>query len=252
MDQKKDPVRPTLRLVRELEISLPSVDVGLHNLRHPIVEKSQDIPSQVDSGGAKRIRDIKDRVWFKVKVNDDRGGVVKIEPKLQEKFQGLAWWLGLYGKRVDDSGRHDFYENLPSNSDDFLPNCDDNKRLELEIAYRFRQDVKFVARQATCLSLTSGKVAQISLGDHGISIRCRVRMMSDGDTYISVGYARAADPKFIAFVLDAFPGVNSNDWQVEPSEVVEIEPMEGEIVYSAIFPTKVQASLLAEFDSQET
>lgn len=227
---------------------MPTVDVGLHALSHPLIAKSQETPAQVESGGAERIRSIKDRVWFKVKVNDDRGGVARLNETEQEQFQNHAWWLGLCGKRVGDSQQHNFYDNLPAASSGFLPTEQDRKRLHLETTYIFRQDLKRVARKATHLSLMTGKIATIEMDGQPILIRARVRMMNSGETYISVGYTGAANPNFTAFVLDAFPGVKSDDWQVEPSTVVEIQPEPGEMVYSALLPTEVQAHLMEEFD----
>lgn len=226
---------------------MPTLDVGLHALKHPLIEKSQGVPEQVDSGGAERIRSVKDRVWFKVKANDDRGGVAQLDEAEGDRFQGFKWWMGLCGKRVGDSQQHNFYDNLPACSDEFLPTERDQKRLVLETTYMFRQDLKRVARKATHLSLVTGKVAAIEIDGQPFLIRARVRMMNSGETYISVGYTGASNPNFTAFVLDAFPGVSPNDWQVEPSSVVEIQPQPGELVYSALFPTEAQSELMDEF-----
>ncbi|MGK7221532.1 hypothetical protein ACSNO4_01885 [Kocuria flava] len=252
MTERTTAVRPTIRVVRELEISLPPVDVGLHALSHPLIEKAQVIPSQVESGGAERIRAVKDRVWFKVKVNDDRGGVAQLDSADEDSFHGFDWWLGLCGKRVSDSQQHNFYDQLPESSAEYLPTTLDQKRLALETTYMFRQDLKQVARKATYMSLVSGKVAVIEMDGQPFLIRARVRMMNSGETYISVGYTGASNPQFTAFVLDAFPGVKHTDWQVEPSSVVEIHPEPGEMVYSALFPTEVQSALLEEFAANES
>ncbi|MFF0943706.1 hypothetical protein ACFYE2_05705 [Kocuria sp. CPCC 205300] len=249
MTDTPNAVRPTIRVVKELEISLPTLDVGLHALEHPLIEKSQDVPSQVEAGRFERIKSMTDRTWFKVKVNDDRGGVARLDEPTRDQFQGFGWWLGLCGKRVADSKQHNFYDNLPDSSSDYLPTEKDGKRLQLEMAYIFRQDLKRVARQATHLSLVTGKVAVIEMDGQPFLIKARVRMLNSGEAYISVGYMGAANPNFTAFVLGAFPGVEASDWQVEPSEVVEIHPEPGEMVYSALLPTEVQCQLLDEFSA---
>lgn len=66
-------VRPTLRALADLGLSLPPLDAELHLLDDVLVQKAQTLPAEVAAGGAERVRALTDRVWFKVKTADLRG-----------------------------------------------------------------------------------------------------------------------------------------------------------------------------------
>ena len=71
-------VRPTKRCLDQLGLQPPTVDVPLHTLSAEPIEYAQSIPERFEAGGAKRIRSLRDRVWFKVKTSRWRGAVTRL------------------------------------------------------------------------------------------------------------------------------------------------------------------------------
>src|SRR5690606_8467574 len=98
-------VPPNKPCLGELSIDVPRLDTRLSDLRHPIVVKSQRMPSEVSTGAAERIRSLTDRTWFKVKTGPWRGAVVDLADDTPEELAAFAarWWLGAAGRRVEDS-----------------------------------------------------------------------------------------------------------------------------------------------------
>lgn len=95
------------------------------------------------------------------------------------------------------------------------------------------------------MSLTRGHVAEATLD--GWQLRVLIR--ADGDhsgseAYIVLGGSGITDQNVFAIILSAIPGVASEDWMAEPSEVRGLRPDSGEIVFSAWLPPAAQVQLL--------
>jgi hypothetical protein len=48
----------------------------------------------------------------------------------------------------------------------------------------------------------------------------------------------------IALILSAVPGISESDWQAEPEGISDIEPKEGQIIWSTMIPPEIQARIL--------
>lgn len=88
-----DEVRPTIRCLSELQLTLPVVNVPLELLDHPLVVKAQRTIEIADAGGAERISELDDRCWWKVKVQAWRGVATDLPPGLGLTEGGGRWWL---------------------------------------------------------------------------------------------------------------------------------------------------------------
>jgi hypothetical protein len=156
------PVRPTRRCLDDLGLSFPTLDVPLHELDHPIVQRAQRIPSEVASGGGDRVRALDDRVWFKCRSGNLRAVVTRLAADESGDFDlieaGSAWWwVGAAGERQDDSAS-DFYKVITAevtrkgkgktgvNSAHLLPREVDYRRLRAELALRTVLGVRRVVR----------------------------------------------------------------------------------------------------------
>lgn len=66
----------------------------------------------------------------------------------------------------------------------------------------------------------------------------------DGETYLAIATEGFLDPREVAVVLSAVPGMTADDWQIEPGEVLGITPGVGQLVYSAMLPPETLAAML--------
>jgi hypothetical protein len=238
-------VRPTRKSLGDLGLTIPPINEPLHEIDDKHVREMQKMPERVLVGGAERILRITDHVWFKYKSSDVRAAVGKLkESEVVRSVQPIPelgrWWIGAAGRRQADSGQHDFYELLPTSSDDLLPNDWDEDRLEAEVTLRWTIRVRRVVRELITLSLQSGSPMAATVVDH--YIRARV---TDGDeVYLTLGTGGIYDPKVIAVILDSVPRVSIDDWFTEPSGTLGIEPQSGEVVWSTILPDETRQELL--------
>lgn len=252
-----DWVRPTIRCLSELSIPLPDLGVLLHELEHPLLMRAQRTPELRRNGSAERIRSISDLVWFKVKTNEWRGAVGELAPIAPGIEQ--TWWMVAAGRRADDSPQRDFYSRLEAeahqagpnscNSAPFLPTIRDRKRLEAEAATKAARVVRTLTRRAACESLTNGDIRGFEVAGHDIRVRLQVH--GDGRAYATIGSSGGADVPLLVTVLSAFPGLAMDDWMPEPTEQLGLEPMPGEMLWSALMSPDAQSDLLEWVDSQE-
>ena len=92
-------------------MTLPTVNLPIHQLDHPVVAHAQRVPQIDAAGGAARILALVDRVWLKVKTGRHRGGVTTVSPREAVDLTGPVhapewlegWWLGFVGLRKEDS-----------------------------------------------------------------------------------------------------------------------------------------------------
>lgn len=250
-------VRPTRRCLTDLSLSLPDLGHPLDELDNPIVVTAQAIPALRNAGGAQRILSLSDRVWFKVKTGDRRAVVTRLpgDDLPDELPNGVgAWWIGAAGRRQADSPQHDFYQTISRectagrtvSTTRLLPVEWDWKRLSAEQAVTWQREMKRLVVHLIALSLTSGKLAVAEFEHH--RIKAFVRVDDDHEAYLAIIAEGIPDPKIFALLLDCVPGVATDDWQPEPSELAELEPGPGEIVWSTLFPSEV-ASAILELDA---
>lgn len=263
IDSTPNSVRPTKRCLDNLGLNFPPLEVALHALPQVLVAKAQQVPAEVVAGSAERIRAIKDRVWFKVKINAYRGAVTELERSAdhgQEIVEANAWWwIGAAGIRRDDSGG-DFYRLLTAEveraglgsgttkSSHLLPAEIDIRRLKAETAVQFTLAIRRTVRRAIALSLRRGKIYCATSGRHRIMALVRAK---DGDAYLAVAAEGFIDPKLLAVILGSVPHVAAGDWLPEPEGVFGMTPAPGQIVYSTIISAASQAAIMDEFSEDE-
>lgn len=97
------------------------------------------------------------------------------------------------------------------------------------------------------MSLKSGNVAVAEFGKH--LIKALVRAANGHEAYLAIIAEGVPDPEMFALLLDCVPGVAVDDWQAEPSPLVEMSPAPGEIIWSTLFPSEV-ASAVLELDDE--
>lgn len=246
--------RPTRRCLNDLGITVPNLDVLLSSLAHPLVTKSQSIPEHLSNGSAERVVSLTDRVWFKVKVGEERGVVGDLTADLPPSALSLdqAWWLCGAGIRREDSPQLDFYARLKkaafstgasSCSTDFLLPTDwDLDRLTAEAGVNAERVMRELVVVSAALSLRTSTIQVFTLGDR--DVRVRIHVHDDGRAYVVIGATGSLDPTFFVALLSAIPGVNPKDWLPEPRGTLPIELAPGEIVWSTLLPPESQQLLL--------
>lgn len=250
-------VRPTKRCLDDLAIPFPPLDVALSDVEHDLIAKAQRLPEEHASGGAERVRALTDHVWFKVKVGGYRGAGGQVH--LRPDDIPLLWWLVAAGIRRSDTRAHDFYDQIEAecaraakkqpkhahkvSSDHLLPRDIDHRRYRLEQATLGIVALQKVVREAICRSAHSGR--PVSVTSEGQRLIAWVRS-GDGDTYLAIAAEGFLDPKQVAVLLDAIPGMSPDDWMPEPTEVLGIQPDVGQLVFSAMLPPHSLAAILAE------
>jgi hypothetical protein len=260
--EKRLPVRPTKRCLDDLGLSFPALKQSLSELAHPLIQRAQRIPEEVDAAGVERVRALADRIWLKVKISDYRGAVTRLTTSESES-RGLpseaAWWVGAAGVRRAGS-RSDFYSQLardatrqgkgtgaPSTTH-LLPQTIDCERFVAETAVRTVEAIREVVLTLIVKSLQDGRPYVAELRGHRVT--AMVRASEGSEAYLAVsaeGFPRA---EIIATILDAVPGIDEGDWQPEPGGVAGITPDQGQIIWSTIIPPSVQADILTRFDQR--
>lgn len=253
MSTNPEGVRPTRRSLNDLAIKLPDIGLPLEELDNPIVASAQSVPEQRDAGGAQRVLSLTDRVWFKVKTSDQRAVVTEL--RSTDRPMGLpfgvgCWWIGAAGRRQADSPRKDFYESIKRecthgktvSTDGLLPVERDWKRLTVEQAYAWRREMKRLVLHLIAESLRTGHLMVAEFQDH--RIKALVRADNGHEGYLAIFAEGIPDPEMFALLLDCVPGVAPTDWQPEPSEVAEMTPSPGEIIWSTLLPPEVASQIL--------
>ncbi|MGQ7312858.1 hypothetical protein ACUOFU_14210 [Microbacterium arabinogalactanolyticum] len=249
-------VRPTKRSLDDLGVRFPPLDTPLHEIGHELISKAQRLPDEHAAGGAERILAISDRVWFKVKVGEHRGAGGRIEAG--DCDVPHQWWLVAGGLRRADSKEQDFYGGLETecrraasgtsaavNSDHLLPQEIDSLRFTAEQAALGVIALQKAVREGIADSAHSGAPVEATAGRQRLIIWVK---SGDADTYLAISAEGFLDPKEIAIILDAVPGMTADDWAIEPGEVLGITPDVGQLVYSAMIPPGVLAAVLASVD----
>lgn len=247
-------VRPTRRALADLDQPLPDLGTPLNAIDHVVIKVAQAVPEQLAAGGAERILALKDRVWFKVKVTDHRAVVTELADgeRADDHPPGIGnWWIGASGRRQADSPQRDFYEAIirecttgkSVSTVGLLPTEWDWNRLTAEQAIAWRREMKDVVLHLIAMSLTSGKLAVAEFQQH--RIKALVTVDNGHEAYLSIIAEAIPNPEVFALLLDCVPGVSPEDWQLEPSPLAGLEPSQGEIIWSTLFPSEVASAILA-------
>lgn len=246
-------VRPTIRVVvGEIGMDLPDLCFDLADLDHALVRKAQEVPEHEAAGSADVILCLRDRRWYKVKIANYRGGATFLNAGDfgDDDTVPHEWWLGIAGVRQGDSRHQDFYETLRADTSEFLPVKDDWLRLKLEAVGRAKVASQRLVRRAAYKSMMSGgKIIEFQLGGTS-AVRTRIRVEGDC-AYLSLGGVGIISPEHYVLILSAFPEIDPDDWQPEPTQPLWIQPEDAEIVYSTIVPFELQRSLMDEFNDSD-
>jgi hypothetical protein len=262
-DDENSGVRPTKRCLEDLGISFPPINQPLHAIDHPLINKAQHLPAEASAGGAERIKALTDRVWFKVKVVNLRGAATQLTPSDTAESEILAaadawWWLGAAGERKEDSST-DFYKSIEAEaarhrsgsesagSTHLLPQSIDYTRLRAESLLRVQIALQNGVRRLIYRSLKTGQIWEAEYERH--TIKACVR--AEDEAYVAIATEGFLDPRLMAVILAAVPGLTKDDWLPEPGGVMGVEPAYGQIVFSALIPPETQTLILDEFDGEE-
>lgn len=254
MSEVSKGVRPTKRCLTDLGLPVPDLGQPLDELDNSVVAAAQAVPAQRDAGGAQRILSLSDRVWFKVKTGDKRAVVTQLHDGDQpaDLPSGVgAWWIGAAGHRQADSPQRDFYESVQRectigkktvSTAHLLPVDWDWNRLTAEQAVAWRREMKRIVIRLIAKSLKSGNLAVAEFRRH--RVKALVRADNGHEAYLAIIAEGIPDPKIFALLLDCVPGIAPEDWQPEPSQLAEMEPSPGEIIWSTLFPSAIASSIL--------
>jgi hypothetical protein len=257
-----DQVRPTKRCLDDLGLTFPDAAEPLSEIDHPLIQKAQATPATVGAGGAEPVRSLSDRVWFKSKITDLRGIVTRLTPAECEA-RGLPleipWWIGAAGVRRADSA-DDFYKLIEAeaaregrgtgepSTDHLLPQEIDKQRLELETAALLARGLRDLVLNIIAKSLQDGRAYFAEVTGHRVT--AVVRASDESEAYLAVSGEGFVDPRVLAIILKAVPGIDEDDWLPEPGGVAGIDPGPGEIIWSTIIPPAVQEDILARAEKK--
>lgn len=255
-DSLRTRVRPTIRFLRDLGLSFPRLEEPLWRVPHPLVAHMQQTPDEVRAGGAEPIRSLSDRLWWKCKTSDLRAVVTRLtsaELAALSLPEPAAWWGGAAGTRRDDSAS-DFYRQIraealrhgrgtgkPSTSH-LLPQQVDADRFTAETVALAVEATRAMVLGLVARSLLDGRAYMAILSGHVIT--ALVRANDGGEAYLSIAAEGFIQPRMIALILSAVPGISESDWQPEPGGVTDIKPAEGQIIWSTMIPPDIQARIL--------
>jgi hypothetical protein len=250
-------VRPTKRCLDDLGLPFPDVAKPLSELDHLLIKHAQGSPATVEAGGAEPIRSLSDRIWFKCKTSDLRGIVTRLTDA-ERQAHGLPpefpWWLGAAGVRRADSAS-DFYKLIEAEAiregrgtggpttTHLLPREIDRERLEAETAVLLVQGLRNLVLALIVKSLHDGRPYMAEVSGHRVT--AVVRASDEPEAYLAVGTEGFFDPRVIAIILSAVPGIEEGDWLPEPEGAVGIDPNAGQIIWSTVIPPAVQVDILA-------
>ncbi|GER98468.1 hypothetical protein Acor_05300 [Acrocarpospora corrugata] len=213
-------VRPTLRVLRDdLKLSLPSAQIPLNTISHPLLDKASDQYADPDTAH-ERIRAIDDVVLFKVKVQRWRGAVWMDDDPDAE----VPTWIVAAGTREEGSS-DDFYAALGAGgksararynaahdqalttdtySGHLLPTRDDHDRYRLEAATRFAVRLNFTIRDLARGSLHDGH--EHAADFPGFRLGIQIRADDGNETYAAIRITGSAPANLTAMILGRVPG----------------------------------------------
>ena len=125
-----------------------------------------------------------------------------------------------------------------------LPQNVDAERYLAENTVRAVQVLRMSVLKIIAMSLEDGKPYQAELRGHQVT--AVVRASDPSEAYLAITAEGFPDPRVIAVVLDAVPGISAEDWLPEPGAAAGITPSPGQIIWSAVIPPDSQARILAD------
>lgn len=242
-------VRPTFRVLKELGINPPDAYTSFAEIEHELIMKAQSTPLQVAAGGGERVLAIKDRLWWKVKVQRWRGAVVNPDANNEG-----TWWLGMAGHREKDAN-DDFYAEheaaykREASSSKWLPEADDLKReaIETYVASWPKKRLSLERALAKSAYQPNGLAVGITHVDGG-----RVGYLVElHDDLVLVGCVieYTVDTKIAALACEIVPGASMDDWDAEPTkDGFGVEPQSGQMLYRAFIKNEDLQALLDKHD----
>lgn len=256
-------VRPTQRALADRGLTLPPLEVPLHTLDDPLIRKAQSIPQEIASGGGERIRSLSDHLWFKVKTGALRGvaGEIRRPDEVRRNLlEHESWWLVAAGRRRGDSSTQDFYALLevecrraavsssnPINSKHLYPTEQDYQRLWLEQLATEVHSWGESIRMAVGKSWRSHRVVEVNIKQFTVDVMVSP---ASGDAYLSFSTDSHWDSKLVAVLLDSIPGLNADDWQIEPGKVAGFISRPGSLIFSTIIPEEILLQLPTESSNE--
>lgn len=108
--------------------------------------------------------------------------------------------------------------------------------------WSWRHEMKDIVIRIIAMSLTSGKLAVAEFQQH--RIKALVRADNGHEAYLAIIAEGIPNQEVFALLLDCVPGIAPEDWQPEPSALAELEPSQGEIIWSTLFPSEVADAIL--------
>lgn len=233
------PVRPTRLCLDHLGCGtgadLPDLGTPLSGLDHPLVERAQRLPEELAAGAAQRIKCIEDRAWFKVRYTERwRGAGTRLSDAEHSAGLGIKpgeppgqpgrWWLGAGGWREAGSP-DDFYTEL-------------ERRAEKEAEGDHKHDA------------TSRWLMPVEWDWKRLHAESAVRAHGGEGAFLAITADGIYDPKVIAVMLSAVPGVPAHDWLAEPDGAAGIQPRPGQIIWSTLLTPQQTADLLVLDDAE--
>lgn len=108
--------------------------------------------------------------------------------------------------------------------------------------WSWRHEMKDIVIRIIAMSLTSGKLAVAEFQQH--RIKALVRADNGHEAYLAIIAEGIPNQEVFALLLDCVPGIAPEDWQPEPSALAELEPSQGAIIWSTLFPSEVADAIL--------
>jgi mRNA-degrading endonuclease RelE of RelBE toxin-antitoxin system len=220
--------RPTVRcLVDDLGIELPSLDIDLRNLDHPLLEEARRLAS-TSPQGQKRILAIDHPLVYRIRVSDYRG-VTWVDEE-----HDIVWLCAT--RRREEGSEEDAYRYFQHLNElgNLLPTDDDYLRDRAEAAIRLQRGLT-----AELLGLVDHALATAGneyRQDLGGWLPCRVLVLESGgvqEIWCALG-TRAIDGSgvkpqlrdllFAALERHVAPGLFEprNDWPIGPVNWAEV------------------------------
>lgn len=126
-------------------------------------------------------------------------------------------------------------------TDILLPQEWDRNRLKAEIAYAEYRAYEEIMIMATARSLRSGKVVTAEFSQFSMGVLVRA---DQGQQFVAFIARNVFDPKRLAVMMNALPGITADDWGPEPGGIADLRPGSGEIIWSAVLEPETADRIL--------
>jgi hypothetical protein len=247
--------RPTLRCLRsDLDFKkLPPSSTPLSAIDHILLRKAAEVTRSAPSG-AERIKELDDRVYWKVKmgrwrgalqINDEESWLVAAGHRKEGDADDFYRELGAHARawKADYNKTHSPPITTDAYTESLQPTIDDRDRLLLEMSAKLMSDLNVEMPNLIREAFTSNVEARGEAGgcDLGV-LMCKGPF---GEVYVFIRIVDRAIESISqasALVLDAIPAIADRaGWFIEPMPERELEP--GEICWSNI----IDEAALKEF-----